>query len=278
MSYHSRHDSRDERLPELRNELLANIHKKLESYQEIEGIFLGGSLAKGNEDRFSDIDLRIVVSKDHFDDYVRNKQGIAAGFGEVLFFEQLNPNASYTIAHYSNFLKVDFFIYAFADLHPSVWLQGMKILFDPTGALHEILNESSQMKYEVTKEEVEMWQGKVFAYIHEVYRRTMREEYYYALTTINNLRSFIVNGWNMEADRQSNATWDWSKVEGERSELEQWQLIFLKNWMCDRDQSEIMKTLYSMIPEIRRLHSALCEKTGLEGNQKRFDQVLNLVL
>jgi len=72
------------------------------------------------------------------------------------------------------------------------------------------------MVYQPSKEEVERWRGKVFSYIHEVYRRVMRNELYYALTMINHLRLFVVNGWNMEAGRLPNDAWDWSKVEGDR--------------------------------------------------------------
>jgi predicted nucleotidyltransferase len=278
MKFSSRHEGRDLRLPEERRLLLNRILDRLQSSRTVEGIFIGGSIAQNKEDLFSDIDLRIVVPDDQFPVYVQNKRSIMSEFGDVLFYEETNPNAPFTIAHYANFIKVDLFIYTFSRLQPSLWLQDIKIVFDPTGKLQEIRDASNAMAYRVTKEEVEKWRGKLFAYVHEVYRRVMREEYYYALTMINNLRLFIVHGWNMEAGRLSNAEWDWAKIEGSRSSLEPWQMSLLKSWMCGRDQEEIMKTLCSMIPEIRRLHGILCDMTGLERNEKKFDQIINLVL
>lgn len=278
MKFKTRHDLRDQRLPQIRNEMLNHIVSKLYSRQGVEGIFIGGSIAKNNEDLFSDIDLRIVVSEDQFDDYIRNKQDLALDFGEVLFFEDMNMKSPFTIAHYSNFIKMDLFIYTYAQLKPSLWLKEIKILLDPYGQLQEILNQSNEMAYIVSKEEVEIWRGKVFAYIHEVYRRVFREEYYYALVCLNHLRSFIVSAWNMEVNRHSNDHWDWSKIEGARSSLEEWQLSLLSSWMSGRDQEEIMKTLNSMVPEIRRLHDTLCDKTGVDRNSRRLDQVLNLVM
>jgi predicted nucleotidyltransferase len=265
-------------LPKVRIEMLNKIIEKLSCYHAIEGIFLGGSIAQGNEDLFSDIDLRIVVSEDQFDAFVQDKRRIVSEFGEVLFFEDTNRRAPYTIAHYSNFLKVDMFIYTFSRIQPSFWLQGIKIIKDPSNRLHEILRLSNEMTYQVTQEEFELWQGKVFAYVHEVYRRVLREEYYYALTMINNLRSYIVIGWNMEAGRRSNEAWDWSKIEGARSQLEPWQLTMLSNWMCGRNQEEIMKTLCSMIPEISRLYDVLCKKTGVQGQRDKFDRIISMVL
>lgn len=276
--YQSKHSLRDERLPEVRDRMLISIIDNLNNKKGIEAIFIGGSLAKNNQDLYSDIDLRMVVSEQYFDEYVRRKKSVASEFGEVLFYEDLNIKAPYTIAHYSNFLKVDLFIYTFSRLSPSIWLQGIKIISDPTGKLLDILKQSNEIIYEVTKDEVEMWRGKIFSYILEVYRRVLREEYYYALTMMNNLRSFMVSGWNMEAGRHSNAAWNWSKIEGNRSQLEKWQLILLAEWFCGRDQEEIMNTLHRIIPEFKRLHQVLCIKTALETNDDKFTQIINLVL
>jgi len=259
MKFEIRHRLRDQELPERRQALLKRIVEVLTSMEHVQGIFLGGSIAKGNEDLYSDIDLRVVVSEERIDDFISDKQEILSNSGSVLFFEDLNPKAPFTIAHFDVFIKVDFFIYTFTQIQPSIWLQDMKILSDPTGKLLEIFNRAVILEYRVTSAEVEAWRGKLFSYIHEVYRRTMREEYYYALTLINNLRSFIVKGWNMEAGRQSNDAWDWSKIEGKRSNLDSWQLSMLCQWECKRDQEEIMKTLNSMIPEIRRVYRSVCE-------------------
>lgn len=122
-----------------------------------------------------------------------------------MFYEDINPRAPFTIAHYSNFIKVDLFIYTFSRLKPSLWLKGIKIEYDPSGKLQQVLNQYNEMSYTVSTEEVEVWRGKLFAYIHEVYRRVMREEYYYAA----------------------------------RSSLDEWQLSFLSSWMSGRSQEEI---------------------------------------
>jgi predicted nucleotidyltransferase len=276
--FNSRHYIRDVQLPVTRDNMLRRAIEILEGQEYIEGIFLGGSIAKENTDLYSDIDLRIVVSEGQFNEYIRNKQDILRSFGDILFFEDMNPKAPFSIGHYDNFIKIDLFIYTYSRLQPSIWLNGIKVVFDPNNQLMEILAESNKIKYQVTQGAVINWEGKIFSYIHEVYRRVMREEYYYALTIINNLRSFIVMGWNMEVDRHSNDAWDWSKIEGKRTQLEPSQLELLAGWSCGRDQKEIMSTLWTMIPEIRRLHIVLRGKTGLEIDESHFERVINLVL
>lgn len=90
---HTRHDERDRGLPRARRDLVTAIHEKCVGRTGVEGVFLGGSIARGDEDLYSDIDLRIVVSEIHFEEYVKDKQRIAAEFGEVLFYEDMDVYA-----------------------------------------------------------------------------------------------------------------------------------------------------------------------------------------
>ena len=170
-----KHSLRDEKLSELRDTMLIDIIDGFKNTYEIEAIFIGGSLANSTQDNYSDIDLRIVVAEQYYDEYIKNKQKIVSRFGEVLFYEDIYPDAPFTIAHYRNFLKVDLFIYTFSRLSPSIWLQGIKIIVDTSYKLESILEKSNLINYEVTSDDVEKWRGKIFSYIHEVYRRVMRE-------------------------------------------------------------------------------------------------------
>lgn len=276
--YHLKHAKRDQQLPRLRDHLLQSVFKSLEQRSEVVGIYIGGSIAKGNADIYSDIDLRIVVIEEAYKKYIEQKQELMRGFGSVLFFEQMNAKAPYVVAHYDHFIKMDLFIYTFSRMNPSVWLQGIEVVYDPTGCLTALLEQSNTLQYQVTSKEVIAWQGKTFAYIHEVYRRVKREEYYYALTMINNLRSYIAAGWYMEAGLQPNDAWDWSKIEGQRSPLHLRQLELLAAWSCGRDAHQIMQTMEQMVPELRRLNGVLCDMANIDQEQETFDRIVSMVL
>jgi predicted nucleotidyltransferase len=278
MKYISNHIERDNKLPIVRAELLEKILISLRQKPGVVGVFLGGSLAKDNHDLYSDIDLRIVVTEEKYAEYVHAKQELPKQWGNILFYEDLYPTAPYTIVHYDSFIKVDIFYYSVMKLQPSIWLKDIKVLLDKDGILHDVRNKSNEFIYSVSQADVIRWKGKVFSYVHEVYRRVQREEYYYALAMMNNLRLFIVQGWDMNSNRQPNDGWDWSMIEGSRSHLEPWQLSLLEGWMCERDQIQIMNTLQSMIPEIRKLYSSLCDRTGLDREPEKFDIIVNLVL
>ncbi|WP_438449222.1 nucleotidyltransferase domain-containing protein [Gorillibacterium sp. sgz5001074] len=278
MKYRSRHTKRDESLPHVRQALLETIVHSLKLRTEVIGIFIGGSIAQGTADQFSDIDLRVVVQEDALSRYIESKQEIVKEWGNVLFFEDYYPKAPFTIAHYDTFLKVDVFFYNTKTLQPSIWLKGIKILFDPDEIISQIHAKSEALKYKVTQDDVFRWRGKVFAYMHEIYRRVLRREYYYALTNLNNLRHFIVQGWDLETDRLPNEAWDWSKIEGERTHLMPWQLTMLESWDCSRNEIEIMKTLTSMIPELSRIYHQLIEMTGIIEENNKWDEIINQVL
>lgn len=68
-----RHRARDLALPRYREELLAAITRDVTTDPRVRAAFVGGSLGAGDEDLYSDIDLRIVVDAEDVDDFVANK-------------------------------------------------------------------------------------------------------------------------------------------------------------------------------------------------------------
>src|SRR5690625_2291598 len=101
---------------------MENIEQDLSNDDQVLAVYYGGSIGNRNTDLYSDIDLRIVVNDDHFEEYRINKKQRAKKWGNVLFFEDF-PWSTYSIAHYDTFIKVDTFYYRMKDIQPSIWLQ-----------------------------------------------------------------------------------------------------------------------------------------------------------
>jgi predicted nucleotidyltransferase len=278
VGFAAKHKERDSKLPLGRQNLLNKIEEDLTQDGDVLGVFIGGSLAVGNEDLYSDIDLRVIVKPETFSTFVKNKRLRPHHWGRVLFFEEVSPKNNYTIAHFDCFIKVDSFYYQPKDVQPSVWLKSVKAIYDPKGIIKSARDQSKQLAYEPTIEEFEVWRGKVFAYIHEVYRRVMRNEFYYALTMMNGLRWTITAGWYMEKGLVPNSPGDWSKIEGKRSPLDDRQQSLLESWDCKRDPRSIMNVLSRMVPEIKAVHKSLCEKHGIPENPEQVDEIIKLVL
>lgn len=274
----SKHVERDASLPKNREVLLRNALKDLTADPNVLAIYVGGSLAKKNFDNYSDIDLHTIVKSEKRAEFIEKKRDRAGKWGNVLFYESDNPYDPVLVTHYDCFVKIDSWYHALEEIAPSIWLKGLKVLYDPNSLISNIIKESSNFTYKLRTDEVEFWKGKILAFTHETYRTVMRNELYYAQSNLDKIRWLIVSGWYMEINEHFDASYgSWSKVEGKRSTLDQRQLCLLETWNCGRKSDEIMATVESMVPEILRLNTVLSEEVGLETKGAQFKDILEMV-
>jgi Streptomycin adenylyltransferase len=268
---------RDEELPFQRNKIMRTIEQDLVADKNVIAVFYGGSIGKESTDLYSDIDLRVVVRDAVFEKFRENKKKRAANWGKVLFYEDF-PWTDYSIAHYDSFIKVDTFYYKKKDLQPSIWMQHLKIVYDPEGHVNSIRQQSLQLSYLPSKEEVEIWRTKFFAYVHEFYRRIMRSELSYAKQCLENVIYSMVSGWYMIAGLQPNNFGDWSKVEGKSSPLADWQHMLLSEWRYKTNEEHMLRILRNILPQFQKLHTELCEIVEITYEQKWKEEILKKVL
>ena len=279
MEFISRHLKRDQELPIYREQLLNRILDDLTSDPNVVAIYLGGSLGRGNFDDFSDIDLHTIVTSETKLAFIKEKKKRSSRWGNVLFHEQSSATSPVVVAHYDCFIKVDSWYETLDEVVPSIWLKGLKPIYDPSNLLTPLLAEASNQTFRVEVEDIAFWKNKVLAFIHETYRAAMRNELYYALSNVDRVRWLIADGWYMEMGKHLDSSYGiWSKVEGNRSQLYNWQLSLLKSWSCGRDSREIVKTMASMYPELLRLNKSLCLKVDIDDEEERFKEILDLVL
>src|SRR5690606_29444573 len=139
---------RDSRLPKYRQQLLENARKDVEQDPVVIAVYRAGSLAKGNADDYSDIDLHTIVKPDKLADFIAGKKERAKRWGTVLFFEG-SDSSPVIVSHFDCFVKVDSWYHAAGEISPSIWLKGMKILFDPEGILAGIKEGAENSSYEL---------------------------------------------------------------------------------------------------------------------------------
>lgn len=268
---------RDKELPKFRKHIQNTLEQDLLEDVDVLGVFYGGSIGSDETDLYSDIDLRIVVKRGKLNEFIEHKKERPANWGTVLFFEDVNPNSRYTVVHFDCFVKLDCFYYEPEDIQPSVWLQQIKIVKDTNGFLADVFEKSRRLAYQPTVDEFELWRTKFFAHFHEAYRRMMRGEYYYSLSSIDFLRLAMVHGWYMEAGNQPNALGDWAKYEGARSKLSEEQKMLLEQWHSKRDPSEMLHVMRNIAYEFKELHRSLCMKLGIEEKEEWIQKILQLV-
>ncbi|MBT2606530.1 nucleotidyltransferase domain-containing protein [Bacillus sp. ISL-53] len=277
MGFVSKHLERDESLPKHRDVILKNALKDLKTDSNVLAIYLGGSLAKGYIDNYSDVDLHTIVTSEKKSDFIKDKRDRAKNWGEVLFYEDFNPSSPVVVTHYDCFVKVDSWYHSPKEIVPSIWLKGLKVLYDPTNIISNVITASSNLVYKPSSEEVEFWRGKLLAFIHETYRAVMRDEIYYALSNLDRIRWLMVSGWYMEMEEHLDSSYGiWSKLEGKRSKLNQWQLSLLQSWDCCRNSNEIMNKMISILPEFIRLNKYLSKKVEIEANEDLIKKIIEM--
>ena len=274
--FESSHIKRDINIPKHRQQIKDAIKNDLLNEVDIIAIFYGGSIGNRDSDNYSDLDLRIVVSDYSFEKYRKDKKNRAAKWGEVLFYEDV-PYTNYTTAHYNSFVKVDIFYLRLKDILPSISLRNVEVVYDSSELLYDIIKKSQTLVFEPTLEDVELWRTIFFASLHETYRHVMRGETYYALHCLDSLRFFIASAWYMDVGIQPNALGDWSKIEGDRSQLQDWQLEELAKWSSSRNPNEIMSVVKLIIPEFKRIHASLCGSVGLKEDADWVDTIISKV-
>jgi predicted nucleotidyltransferase len=273
----SKHLERDESLPKYREVLLKNALKDLTADPNVLAIYLGGSLAKGNFDNYSDVDLHTIVTPKKKANFIKEKRNRAKKWGEVLFYEDFNPSSPVVVTHYDSFVKVDSWYHSPEEVVPSIWLKGLEVLYDPNNIISNVIMESTYQIYKPSSEEVEFWRGKLLAFIHETYRAVMRDELNYALSNLDRIRWLIVSGWYMEMEEPLDSSYGiWAKLEGKRSKLNPWQLSLLQSWDCCRKSNEIMKTIVSTIPEFLRLNKYLSKQVEIETNEDHIRKIIEM--
>lgn len=94
--------------------------------------------------------------------------------------------------HFSEFVKLDLFVYYPSDLVANVWLKDILIVQDDFKILH---------------------------YLHELYRRFKRKEYHYCVHCALMMKHTLISLWLIEMGDIPNDLGDWSKYEGSRSSL-----------------------------------------------------------
>lgn len=277
MGFVSKHLERDESLPKHRDVILKNALKDLKTDSNVLAIYLGGSLAKGSNDNYSDVDLHTIVTSEKKADFIKDKRNRAEKWGEVLFYEDFNPYSPVVVTHYDCFVKVDSWYHSAKEIVPSIWLKGLKVLYDPNNIISNVIKESSNLVYKPSSKEVEFWRGKLLAFIHETYRAVMRDEIYYALSNLDKIRWLMVSGWYMEMEEHLDSSYGiWSKLEGKRSKLFQWQLSLLQSWDCYRNSNEIMKKMVSILPEFLRLNQYISKKVEIEADEVHIKKVIEM--
>jgi len=175
-----------------RENLLREVAAYFSADSAVLGIFLGGSLAAGTADAFSDIDLRVVVTSEEHERFVANRLEIPKQWSGFLFNEWME-GTQHCVSHFRPFVKLDIFYRNQSSLCPSPWYTlGTTILYDPKRIARNLVEESQPFTFEPDKKKIDWLVSKGLAAAHEVYRRAERGQLMYAQNLLEEFRLYLV--------------------------------------------------------------------------------------
>jgi predicted nucleotidyltransferase len=242
-----------------RDRLLETALRSFSADPAVIGIFLGGSLAAGSADAYSDIDLRVVVTTDRHGYYVDQRRELPKQWPGFLFNEWV-LGARHCVSHFRPFGKIDIFYYDAAALLPSPWYRlPIRILHDPEGIVANIVERSQGLPFTVSEDDLDFSISKGLAAAHETYRRARRGELFYALSLLDELRQHIMHADDWLHDRTPEtavvAKFD---MRGSRAVL-----AVLKASYCPCEADAIVSALRLLVETYRAQIIELHDKFGL---------------
>jgi predicted nucleotidyltransferase len=179
------------KLTQARDRLLRDFVDLFSSDPAVVGIFAAGSVAAGNADAWSDIDLRVLVPHEKHAFFVNQRRDIPKKVGGFLFNEWLH-GAVHCISHFRDFVKVDVFYLDASAFGPSPWYGlPILILYDPTGIIKDVVEKSKGVSFQLDPQEIDRSVSKGVSAIHEAYRRLRRGELVFVQSLLDELRQHM---------------------------------------------------------------------------------------
>jgi predicted nucleotidyltransferase len=159
------------------------------------GMILGGSLAHGVPDFYSDVDLYIVTRDELFDAVFDEREATALALGSPLFRFAADPihggSRDYIIT-YPGPVKLDLMYHRESEVVPLPKWAGCVVLKDVSGLIEDVLVRSRDLPLAPTSETLLELDQKFWILCWYVFGKIMRGEHWEALHGIHTIRSDVL--------------------------------------------------------------------------------------
>lgn len=111
---------------------IRTLVQTLQGDTAVRSIFLKGSLARGDGDEYSDVDVYCLVHDHELESFLDRRLDHLRHYRDLLFWSEPNFVGPQIVAVYSNGLHLDLYTVTASTLHTT---DAVKILYDPEGLL-----------------------------------------------------------------------------------------------------------------------------------------------
>ena len=175
-----------------RQRLLDRVVEYFLAKEGVEALYIQGSVAAGSTDEFSDIDFRVVIQPEVYEQYISERFFAPKHWGEWLYNEWAG-SFWVCVSHFKPFNKIDVLYFKPKHLQPSLWFSlPTQVIYDPKGLVQQVIQASQGLKITLDIGEIDRLISKGLAYAEEVYRRVMRDELFYAQSLLDSFRGILM--------------------------------------------------------------------------------------
>jgi len=238
--------------PRGHRELVERAVARVRDDARVVGLVLGGSLARGEADPYSDVDLYVVVRDEAFGEVLAKRRAVAEAVGSPLFAFDVDPvpgGSTDRIVVYEGPdgfpVKLDLMYLKESDLVPAPKWRGCAVLEDEGGRLGDVVARSEGLAPPPpSPEALRELNQKFWVWCWYVFGKIVRGELWEALDGLHNIRSLaIVPLLDWAAERSHEG---YRRLEGK---------------LDPETVSRLKGTLSSLEPDA--LHAALRAEVGL---------------
>ncbi len=131
---------------------LGKFEGKIKEIPEIMGAFYTGSIAIGKNDKYSDIDMSVIVKSKDTEKIIEKLREIVSAFGNIKMYNlysHAEGGWSFTSFIGQNYLEVEIDLYIFESMKPSLDLKNILIIKDRNSFLENLKRKSQKFKVEI---------------------------------------------------------------------------------------------------------------------------------
>jgi predicted nucleotidyltransferase len=104
----------------------------------VKAVFLKGSIARGENDDFSDIDLYCLVEKEELDDFLNRRMSYLKEYRPLIFTRDVNHVGPQLVGVFDNGIHIDLYTLTSNSMNTT---DQIKVLYDPEKLLYEYKQE-----------------------------------------------------------------------------------------------------------------------------------------
>ena len=236
--------------------MIARVVASCSADDRITAVFLGGSVARGDADEYSDIDLCVIVADDAFDDVLAEREVLVRKIGEPLFVEDFGGDAVFVILADGTELELNLF--RESDLG-SIRSGPHRVLLDRHGILADAVFPLPSRDQGTQVEELRrilLW------FWHDLGHLTTaigRGRLWWAAGQLEQLRGYCVNLSRIDQDVEPNDEPYW-KLDDEISTE---PLEALRSTFCEIERDPLLRAARDVVTFFRERAPLIAERHGL---------------